>query len=587
MSAELTTPLARAQAKTDAPSQAPKASLGFFERSDLGRTLWTFRREFAWVFVFSCFANLLMLTPTLYMLQVFDRVMLSGNELTLFALTGIAVLFFLVMGFAEWVRSRLLVRAGSRFDEAMNTRVFNATYEARLRSSSRNPVQPLSDLTQLRQFLTGSGTIAVVDAPWAVIYIAVLFLMHPLLGWTSIGFVVVQLLLALGGRWLTARSLKDAQDLSLESATYLQAKLRNAETVEALGMLGNLRRQWLGMHERYMASQAKSAEMVRRVQALTKYVQYVQQALILAVGALLAIDGKISAGAMIACNALMGNALRPIGTLVQVWKQYVEAREAYQRLETVLNEHPTRVAAIDSSEVRGQISLRELEATAPGRKTPILKGLNVDFKAGEVVAILGPSGAGKSTLARCLMGIWPDRSGQVLLDGQPIEAWSRTELGPHLGYLPQDIELFDGSIAENIARFAKVDPSVVIDAATRTGIHDMILRLPKGYDTSMGEAGGFLSGGQRQRIGLARAILGDPALIVLDEPNANLDDIGEAALIRTVRELKGRGKTVFMIVHQQHLLAAADRVLILDNGLITNFLPVVAPKATAQQSTSL
>ena len=587
MSAELTTPLARAKAKTDAPSQAPKASLGFFERSDLGRTLWTFRREFAWVFVFSCFANLLMLTPTLYMLQVFDRVMLSGNELTLFALTGIAVLFFLVMGFAEWVRSRLLVRAGSRFDEAMNTRVFNATYEARLRSSSRNPVQPLSDLTQLRQFLTGSGTIAVVDAPWAVIYIAVLFLMHPLLGWTSIGFVVVQLLLALGGRWLTARSLKDAQDLSLESATYLQAKLRNAETVEALGMLGNLRRQWLGMHERYMASQAKSAEMVRRVQALTKYVQYVQQALILAVGALLAIDGKISAGAMIACNALMGNALRPIGTLVQVWKQYVEAREAYQRLETVLNEHPTRVAAIDSSEVRGQISLRELEATAPGRKTPILKGLNVDFKAGEVVAILGPSGAGKSTLARCLMGIWPDRSGQVLLDGQPIEAWSRTELGPHLGYLPQDIELFDGSIAENIARFAKVDPSVVIDAATRTGIHDMILRLPKGYDTSMGEAGGFLSGGQRQRIGLARAILGDPALIVLDEPNANLDDIGEAALIRTVRELKGRGKTVFMIVHQQHLLAAADRVLILDNGLITNFLPVVAPKATAQQSTSL
>ena len=587
MSAELTTTLTpNAPANARAVPITPPTKQGFFERSDLGRTLWTFRREFAWVFVFSCFANLLLLTPTLYMLQVFDRVMLSGNELTLFALTGIAVLFFLVMGFAEWVRSRLLVRAGSRLDEALNTRIFNATYEARLRSSSRNPVQPLADLTQVRQFLTGSGTIAVVDMPWAVVFIAVLFLMHPVLGWTSIGFCVVQLMLALGGRWLTSRSLKEAQDLSLESTTYLQAKLRNAETVEALGMLGNLRRQWLGMHERYMAGQANSAEMVRRVQAVTKFVQYVQQSLILAVGAVLAIDGKISAGAMIACNALMGNALRPIGTLVQVWKQYVDARESYLRLESVLNDHPTREASIDDEEVRGQISLRDLEATAPGRKTPILKGLNVDFLAGEVVAILGPSGAGKSTLARCLMGIWPDRTGEVLLDGHAIEAWSRSALGPHLGYLPQDIELFDGSIAENIARFANVDPKVVIDAATRTGIHDMILRLPKGYDTPMGEAGGFLSGGQRQRIGLARAILGDPALVVLDEPNANLDDIGEAALIRTVRDLKSRGKTVFMIVHQQHLLAAADRVLILENGQISRFLPVVAPAAAAQPSTS-
>ena len=587
MSTEMSTDLAiNTPALQRDTARDAKARPGFFERSDLGRTLWTFRREFAWVFVFSCFANVLMLTPTLYMLQVFDRVMLSGNELTLFAITAIAVLFFLVMGFAEWVRSRLLVRAGSRLDEALNTRVFNATYEARLRSTGRNPTQPLADLTLLRQFLTGSGVIAVVDLPWAVVYIAVLFLMHPLLGWTSVAFCVVQIMLALLGRWLTARSLKKSQELSLETATYLQAKLRNAETVEALGMLGNLRRQWLGMHERQMASQANTAELTRRVQAVTKYVQYVQQSMILAVGAVLAIDGKISAGAMIASNALMGNALRPIGTLVQVWKQYVDARAAYERLEGVLNAHPERQPSADPVEVRGQISLRNLKATAPGRKTPILKDLNIDFRAGEVVAILGPSGAGKSTLARCLMGVWPDRSGEVLLDGQAIESWSRADLGPHLGYLPQDIELFEGSIADNIARFAMVTPQVVIEAATRTGIHDMILRLPRGYDTPMGEAGSFLSGGQRQRIGLARAILGDPALVVLDEPNANLDDAGEAALIRTVRELKSRGKTVFMIVHQQHLLAAADHVLILDDGQISKFLPVVAPPATAQPGTS-
>ncbi len=561
-----------------------RRTAGFFSRSELGRVMWSFRRELAWVFVFSCFANLLMLTPTLYMLQVFDRVMLSGSELTLFALTAIAVFFFLVMGFAEWVRSRLLVRAGARLDEALSTRVFNATYEAKLNGGARQPLQPLSDLTQLRQFLTGTGTIALVDTPWAVVYIAVLFLMHPVLGWTSIAFVVVQIALALIGQRITAKRHKEAQELSLESATYVQAKLRNAETVEALGMLGNLRRQWVDVHERQMASTANLAEISRRVQAVTKFVQYTQQSLILAVGAVLAVDGQISAGAMIASNALMGNALRPIGTMVQVWKQYLEAKASYGRLETVLNENPQRPAAIEDGDVRGQISLRALEASAQGRKTPILKGLTVDFNAGEVVAILGPSGAGKSTLARCLLGIWPGRTGQVLLDGQPIEAWSRKALGPHLGYLPQDIELFDGSIAENIARFAPVDPAIVIDAATRTGIHDMILRLPKGYDTPMGEAGGLLSGGQRQRVGLARAILGNPSLVVLDEPNANLDDVGEAALIRTVRELKSRGSTVFMIVHQQHLLAAADRVLILDNGSISKFLPVAVQGATAQKS---
>jgi ATP-binding cassette, subfamily C, bacterial exporter for protease/lipase len=561
-----------------------KAKAGFISGGELGRVIWTFRRELAWVFVFSCFANLLMLTPTLYMLQVFDRVMLSGSELTLVALTGIAVVFFLVMGFSEWVRSRLLVRAGARLDEALSTRVFNSTYEARLSGQARQPMQPLVDLTQLRQFLSGTGTIALVDTPWAAIYIAVLFLMHPMLGWASIAFCVVQIALALIGHQLTARRYEKTQEFSLESGTYVQTKLRNAETVEALGMLGNLRRQWLDVHEKHMASSADGAEITRRVQAVTKFVQYTQQSLILAVGAVLAVDGQISAGAMIACNALMGNALRPIGTMVQVWRQYVDAKVAYRRIDALLTENPERNAPIQGGEVKGQVSLRNMEASAAGGKVSILKGLTVDFNAGEVVAILGPSGAGKSTLARCLLGIWPERQGQVLLDGQPIESWSRTALGPHVGYLPQDIELFDGSIAENIARFAQVEPEVVIDAATRTGIHEMILRLPKGYDTPMGEAGGFLSGGQRQRIGLARAILGDPTLVVLDEPNANLDDAGEAALVRTVRELKSRGKTVFMIVHQQHLLAAADRVLILQNGLISKFLPVVAPGAAAPQS---
>ena len=568
------------------PAPAARRGAGFFDRSALGRTLYSFRREFAWVLVFGFFSNVLLLTPTLYMMQVFDRVMASGSEYTLAALTLFMVLFFVVMAFAEWLRSRLLVRAGARFDQALNSQVFNASFETSLNGNSRNQLQAFNDLTNLRQFLTGNGIFAIVDTPWAPVYIAVLFLMHPWLGWASIIFAAVLMAIALIGNRLTARQFEQVQDGQMESMAYLQSKLRNAETVEALGMLGNLRRHWLAIQERLGTALHGAHESAHRVQAFTKFAQYVQQSLMLALGALLAIDGHISAGAMIACNALMGNALRPIGLVVQTWKQFVDMRQSYARLEKLLEDNPERQATHVGDEVAGQVSLRQLVAKAPGRAEPILKGLDVDFKAGEVVAILGPSGAGKSTLARCIVGIWPDVSGQVLLDGHPISEWSREALGPHIGYLPQDIELFDGTIAENIGRFGDVSPDLVIEAATRTGIHDMILRLPKGYDTPMGEAGGMLSGGQRQRIGLARAILGDPALVVLDEPNANLDDVGEAALQRTVRDLKARGKTVFMIVHQQHMLAVADRVLLLENGQVSRFLPIVVKGAPAQPAQS-
>jgi ATP-binding cassette, subfamily C, bacterial exporter for protease/lipase len=536
----------------------------------------TFKRELFWMKAFSLFTNLLLLTPTLYMMQVYDRVLVGGSEYTLAGLSLLTAVFFLVMGISDWVRSRLLVRAGARFDEALNAQVFNASFESSLKGASRNPLQCFNDLTTLRQFLTGNGIFALVDSPWVPVYLVVLFLMHPWLGWASIGMAIVMVIVAVVGHRVNAAAMQRLQERQLESAAYLQSKLRNAETVEALGMLGNLRRHWLAIQDRVTAAQGTAAEQAHRLQAITKFVQYTNQSLMLALGALLAIDGHISAGAMIASNALMGNALRPISLLVQAWKQFSDARQAYDRLNKLLEDNPERQATHAGDEVRGQISLRQLTATAPGRARPILDGLDAEFVAGEVIAIVGPSGAGKSTLARCLVGIWPNVSGQVLLDGQPIGSWSREALGPHIGYLPQDIELFEGTIAENIARFADVPSTQIIEAAQRTGIHEMILRLPKGYDTPMGEAGSTLSGGQRQRIGLARAILGDPALVVLDEPNANLDDAGEAALIRTVRELKARGKTVFMIVHQQHLLAPADRVLFLENGRISRLLPLVA-----------
>ena len=557
-------------------------------RSELGRSIWTFRREFVWVGVFSFFSNLLMLAPTLYMLQVFDRVMLSQNEFTLISLTLIVTLFFAVMGFAEWVRSRLLVRAGVRFDEFLNSRVFKSSFDANLNLMASNPVQSFSDLTNLRQFLTGNGIFALFDTPWTPIYMAVLFMMHPWLGLVSVVFTAILGFLAWYSHKLTAAGSVQANEAVVKSNGYLQGKLVHVETVVSLGMLANLRRHWLMLYSDQLDKSLDAQHLQHQVQAFVKFVQYTQQSLVLALGALLAIRGDISAGAMVASNALVSNALRPIGTLVSTWRQFADAQASYLRLEKLMKEHPDRGAVHVAEVVHGRVTLHDLVASAPGRARPILKGLSVNFNAGEVVAIVGPSGAGKSTLARCIIGIWPDVQGQVLLDGHDINAWSRDDLGPHLGYLPQDIELFEGTIAENIGRFGDLKSEWVIDAAQRTGIHDMILRFPKGYDTPMGVAGGMLSGGQRQRVGLARAIYGNPALVVLDEPNANLDDVGEAALIRTVQDLRQQGKTVFMVVHQRNLLSVADRVLVLNDGVITQFgqLAVQPPAVTTSSEPS-
>ena len=541
---------------------------GFFERSELTRALWVFRREFVVVGVFSMVANVLMLSPTLYMLQVFDRVMVSRSELTLLAMSLITLFLFGVMAFAEWMRSRVLVRAGVQLDGLLGTRVFNASFEANLAPSGVSPARSFGDLIQIRQFLTGNGILAFFDTPWTPVYMAVLFILHPMLGWLALFFAAVQGALAWFGHRSTVAPAEEASKASSEASMYLQGKLRNAEVLEPMGMVHNLRPRWAQRHDQAQQLQGRAQALTHRITAWSKFIRYAQQSLALGAGALLVIDGQLSPGGMIAANVLMTRALAPIDMLVGTWRGFIGARGAFGRLEALLAAHPERDPALSRVAPQGAITLREVVAVAPGRAEPILKGVNLAVAPGTVTVVLGPSGSGKSTLARCMVGIWPGVSGEVLLDGLPISGWDRNELGPYLGYLPQDIELFEGSIAENIARFGEVSSEKVIAAARSAGLHEMILRFPKGYDTPIGEAGNLLSGGQRQRIGLARAVYGDPVLVVLDEPNANLDDVGEAALVRTVQELKAKGRTVFLITHRPGIVAVADRLLILRNGMV-------------------
>ena len=539
-----------------------------FNRNELTRTLWDFRYEFMVAGLFSMIANLLMLAPTLYMLQVYDRVLVSQNTGTLLVVSIITLFFLVVLSFSEWARSKLLVRSGIRMDQMLSRKLFHASYEAHLNPAVSNPTRAFADLTELRQFLTGNGIFAFFDAPWAPIYIAVLFLLHPWLGVMALGFAAVQSVLAWWGSQATKPAQAQASKSQQEVSGYLQSKFRNAEVIESMGMLKHLYRRWAERNAKAMGANLNAQDVASRVTAWSKFVRYTQQSLSLGGGALLVIHGELSPGGMIAANVLMSRALAPIDLMVGTWSGFLNAREAFTRLSELLEAHPMRDIPAMGMAPKGDVVLKDVVASAPGREKPILQGVSAIMPPGTVTVVLGASGSGKSTLARVLLGIWPHSSGQVLLDGQGIGKWNRMELGPHIGYLPQDIELFDGTIAENIARSGQVESEKVIEAAEAAGLHTMILRFPKGYDTPMGEAGGLLSGGQRQRIGLARAMYGMPALVVLDEPNANLDDEGENALVRAVQGLKAQGKTVVLISHRPGIVSVADRLLILQNGTV-------------------
>ncbi|NNB08212.1 type I secretion system permease/ATPase [Pseudomonas fragi] len=535
--------------------------------------LTAYKRAFFNIGLFSAVINLLMLAPALYMLQVYDRVLASGNQMTLLMLTLMILGLFGLMGALEWVRSQVVIRLGTQMDMRLNQRVYDAAFEAQLRTGSPAAAQALNDLTSLRQFATGNALFAFFDAPWFPVYLFVIFMFSPWLGLLALGGAVLLILLAWVNQHVSQAPLKAASELSVQATQQASAHLRNAEAIEAMGMLDTLRGRWLAQHTAFLAQQNLASEKTATVSAWSKGVRLALQSLVLGLGALLAVQGEITAGMMIAGSILMGRVLSPIDQLIGVWKQWSSARLAYQRLEALLHSYPARAQRMALPAPRGELAVEQLSASAPGTRRATLANLSFTLPAGQVLGVIGPSGCGKSTLARLLIGVWQPLAGKVRLDGAELSQWDKHQLGPHLGYLPQDIQLFAGTIAQNIARFAEVDADKVLAAAQLAGVHQLILQLPEGYETRLGEGGAGLSGGQKQRIGLARALYGLPAVIVLDEPNSNLDEAGEQALLQAITQLKQHKRTLILITHKPNVLTLTDQLLILREGQLQAFGP--------------
>ena len=537
----------------------------------LKKAIGRMRSIFVYIGLFSFFINALMLVGPIYMMQVYDRVLSSGSLPTLVFLTVAAVGLILTSALLEFVRSRVLVRLGGQLDVQLNETVFSGLLRYALDANGAAQAQPLRDMESLRGFLTGPGLLALFDAPWTPFFLVVIFAFHPLLGFVALTGAVILFGLAVASELATRKPLTESAQQSIGALQFAESTLRNAEVIEAMGMLPGLRRRWLQSHRQALALQAKASDRAGTLTAMAKFVRPVLQVAMLGCGAYLALQQLITPGVMIAASIIMGRALAPVEGAINNWKGLILARGAYRRVNAFVGQTATAAPTMRLPRPIGAISVNRLVAAPPGGRAPVIKGISFHLEPGDVLVIIGPSAAGKSTLARLMIGIWPPSSGDVRLDGADVSTWDHVELGPYLGYLPQDVELFDGSVAENLARFSAPQPEAVVAAARAAGIHEMVLRLEQGYDTPIGEGGAVLSGGQRQRIGLARAIYGNPAFVVLDEPNSNLDGEGEAALNKAILDLKARGTTVVIIAHRPSVLAAADKMLVLRDGMIEAF----------------
>jgi len=538
------------------------------KESELQQAILTSKKSFIIVGFFSLFINLLMLVPPLYMLQLYDRVLTSRSEDTLIMLTLIVVVLFITMALLEIVRSKILVKVGNKLDSILSQRIFDSLFELANKYPGKASSMPLSDLAQVRQFLTGNGLFAFFDAPWIPIYIGVLFLFHPMFGYFAIFAAIVLICFTIINEYSTKEKLAEANNSNRASTIFVDSNLRNAEIVNAMGMRNAIRGKWEEKYYKFLNAQNDASNKAGIWSNISKSTRMLFQSLILGLGGYLAINMEVSAGMMIAGSIIMGRALAPLDLIINSWKGFSSARTSYARIDSLLNDFPKDKEYMRLPNPKGEIILEQAAVIPPGAKQPSLKGISMIINEGDIVGVIGPSAAGKSSLARVILGLWPLAQGKVRLDKADIYQWDKQELGEFIGYLPQDIELFEGTISQNIARFNEVDAKKVVEAAKKAGVHEMILRLPEGYDTVIGAGGASLSGGQKQRIGFARALYDNPVLVVLDEPNSNLDEQGELALVKAIIDLKKQGTTVVIITHRTSILQVTNKLAVIQQGVL-------------------
>lgn len=524
---------------------------------------------------FSLISSLLVLAPSGYMLEVYDRVVNSRNYMTLVMLTLLVIAAYVLMEVLEWVRSEIMHEASLVFDRQLSGRVFNAIFEANLKRLPGGTVQPMNDFRSLRDFLYAPVVLALMESPLSLVLLVLIFAISPVLGWSA---VVAALLQTLVG-WLNERStqpaLLEANRHAIAAQQYADGTLRSAQVIESMGMLRDVHSRWIAKQKLFLGMQARASGYAGFYQALSKFLQNTVSSMLLGLGAWLLLRNELNGGAgyMIVGSILGGRVLAPLIQVVTQWQAVVNARDAYSRLDALLTAVPTRPVGMRLPPPQGNVQVENLVASAPGSQTPIIRGVNFSLQAGDVLAVVGPSASGKTTLARLMVGIWPALGGKVRLDGADVYAWNKGELGPHVGYLPQGVELFDGTVAENIARFGQLDLAQVERAARTVGLHEFISTLPNGYHTQVGREGSILSGGQRQRVALARALYGKPGLIVLDEPNSSLDEQGDSALAAAIAERAAVGVTFVVMTHRTNVLAVANKMLVMRDGQAQMFGP--------------
>jgi ATP-binding cassette subfamily C exporter for protease/lipase len=530
-----------------------------------------FRRA-AW---FSLVSSLLVLTPSVYMLEVYDRVVNSRSHMTLLMLTVVVLLAYALMEVLEWVRSEVMREASLELDRRLSPRVFSVIFEANLRRIPGGNMQPMNDLRTLRDFLYAPVVLAVMEAPVSLVALLLTFAISPVLGWTSVAAAVVQTFVGWRNERSTQPPLLAANRSASGAQQYADGSLRNAQVIESMGMLPQIYRRWIERQREFLGLQAQASDNAGFYQAVSKFIQNTVSSMLLGLGAWLLLRNQLNGGAayMIIGSILGGRVLAPLVQLVAQWQAVVNAREAYARLDGMLGAVPPRPPSMVLPKPKGHLQVEGVVAAAPGSQLAILKGVAFALSPGEALAVVGPSASGKTTLARLLVGLWPAINGKVRLDGADVYAWDKRELGPHMGYLPQGVELFDGTVAENIARFGQIDMVKVEEAARAVGVHEFILAMPQGYASPVGRDGAVLSGGQRQRVALARALYGKPAFVVLDEPNSSLDEQGDAALAQAIMQLKSSGTTLVVMTHRTSVLGAVDKMLVLREGQAQMFGP--------------